>query len=294
MMAAKANACDICGCGAGNNYIGILPDFYKHIFGIRYRYNSLHTHLGFGGNNTYLTTEEKYRIAEFWGGWTFNNKWRAMLTVPYSLNEKINYAGSRQKNGISDITLAGYYQLLNKKNTVGKEKLFIQSLWIGGGVKLPTGEYNPADKTGSNQTANLFQLGTGSTDFIIGAMYDARLMDAGINVSCQYKLNSRNKYHYAYGNKLNLSSQLYYKIKVGKFSLSPNTGLQYETSQKDKDDRYHVDLSGGNVLTGSIGIEANYNKIAIGANWQTPLHQQLAGGFIKANNRMMVHVAFSF
>ncbi|MEP7259425.1 MAG: transporter, partial [Flavitalea sp.] len=54
-------ACDICGCGVGNSYIGILPDFNKRIIGLRYRYNSIFTHVGIGGASTYLTTDERYR-----------------------------------------------------------------------------------------------------------------------------------------------------------------------------------------------------------------------------------------
>ena len=52
-------ACDICGCGVGNSYIGILPDFNKRIFGLRYRYNSIFTHVGTGGETTYLTTKRR-------------------------------------------------------------------------------------------------------------------------------------------------------------------------------------------------------------------------------------------
>jgi hypothetical protein len=293
-ISASAAACDICGCGAGNNYIGILPDFYKHIIGIRYRYNSLHSHIGVNGANTYLTTQEKYKIAELWGGWTFNNKWRLMLTLPYSVNEKINQAGAASKSGMGDITVAGYYQLMNKKKTVLKDKLFVQSLWLGGGVKLATGEYNPVDKNNTNQNTNLFQLGTASTDLIIAAMYDARLMDAGINFSTQYKINTGNKYDYRYGNKLNLATQVYYKIKFNNLTIAPNAGLQYETSSKDFDTDMIVDLSGGRLLSGGFGVETNFKKIAIGANWQTPLSQNLGEGFIKANNRMMLHVAFAF
>jgi len=53
-----------------------------------------------------------------------------------------------------------------------------------------------------------------------------------------------------------------------------------------------VDVSGGNLLLGTLGIETTFKKLSLGANWQTPLSQNLANGFVKANNRMMVHVSF--
>lgn len=286
-------ACDICGCGAGSSYIGILPDFYKHIFGIRYRYNCLYTHLGVNGSNTYLTSNEKYSIAELWGGWTIKNKYRILLSIPYNFNERINQGISKEKNGLGDITVSGYYQLINKKNMLTKNRLLVQSLWIGAGIKLPAGQYNPFDKSTGTQNTNLFQLGTGSVDYLLSAMYDVRLQDAGINVSAIYKFNGNNKYDYQYGNKLTLSSQLYYKWKVGKVTLAPNAGIQFEKAQKDTDKKFSVDLSGGKLLLGSIGIETGYKKFGVGANWQTPLSQDLAGGFVKANNRLMVHVAFA-
>ena len=288
----KLQACDICGCGVGNNYIGILPDFYKHIFGVRYRHNSLFTHIGVGGATTYLTTDEKYNIAEVWGGWTLGSKFRVMLNVPYSFNEKLNQGVLKNKNGLSDVSVSGYYQVLNKRKKVFTNKLLIQSLWIGGGVKLPTGRYNPADKSNSTQNTNLFQLGTASVDYSLAAMYDLRLQDAGINLSSSYKINKGNKYHYRYGNKFTLSTQAYYKLKIGHITVAPNTGIQYEKGMQDTDNNFKVDLSGGNLLLGTLGIETSLKKVALGANFQTPLSQNLAGGFVKANNRLMVHVSF--
>jgi hypothetical protein len=47
-------------------------------------------------------------------------------------------------------------------------------------------------------------------------------------------------------------------------------------------------------LLGTIGIESTLNKMAVGANWQTPLSQNLANGFVKANNRLMIHIAWLF
>jgi len=286
----KAFACDICGCGVGNTYIGILPEFRKHIFGLRYRYSSLITHVGVGGATTYLTTNEYYKTTELWGGFYIGKKLRLLTSIPYNFNERNNQGISNYKNGLGDITTIAYYELLNKKTTV-KNKLLINSLWIGGGLKLPTGQYNPIDKGNTNNN-NLFQLGTGSVDFSVNTMYDLRYQDAGINVSANYKINTANKHQYQYGDKFTLSSQLYYKFKIkNKFSVVPNAGMLYEKAQQDLDNKNIVDISGGNLTMGSLGVETAYKKIAFGFNWQTPLNQNLANGIIKANDRIMMHLS---
>jgi len=296
MLPAVTNACDICGCGVGNNYIGILPDFNKKILGLRYRYNSLFTHLGVGGESTYLTTREMYKTVEAWGGYNISSSFRIMASVPYSFNEKINQGKSTSKHGLGDISVSAFYQLLNNRRTdtaIGS-KLIVQSLWIGVGIKLPTGNYDPADKASTNNNANLFQLGTGSTDFNISAMYDIRLQDAGFNVASSYKINTANKYGYHYGNKFTVTPQAYYKFRVlNKVTIAPNTGVQYETALSDLEKGFNVTVSGGNLLLGTAGIETSFDKIAIGANYQTPLSQNLGKGIVKANDRIMVHVAIA-
>ena len=283
--------CDICGCGVGNNYVGILPDFSRHIFGLRYRYSSMFTHVGVGGITTYLTSKEKYNTTEAWGGWNITQNIRVMASVPYSFNDRINQGNTQSKNGIGDVNISGYYQLLNSKHTISR-KLLVQSLWMGGGVKMATGRYNPLDKSSATDNANLFQLGTGSYDFSIGSMYDIRLQDAGINLTSNYKMNTRNRYNYRYGNKLNINSQAYYKFRIQKkLLLAPNAGVQYETAGMDNDNAFAVTVSGGNLLLATAGVETAFHKLAIGANFQTPIAQHLANGIVKANNRIMLHVS---
>ncbi len=288
-----ATACDICGCGVGNDYIGILPDFHRHIFGLRYRHNALLSHLGVGGQHTYLTTSEQYRTLEAWGGWNISEKFRVMAVVPYSSNRRSNQDESVTKSGAGDVTVSAFYQLINKREPAGN-KLLVQSLWLGGGIKLATGNYNPADKSAAGESANLFQLGSGSTDFSLSGMYDLRVQDAGINLNAHYKINTANRYDYRYGNKLNLNAQAYYKIRItGAVMIAPNAGVQYEKGKTDVDNDVLVTVSGGNLLMGTAGLETAYKKIAIGANFQTPFSQNLANGIVKANNRVMVHVSLA-
>lgn len=290
----KTQACDICGCGVGSYYIGILPEFSRKIMGLRYRYSSLRTHIGAGGTVTYLTSDEAYNTLEWWGGWNIGKKFRVMATVPYSFNQRTNQGVAKEKNGLGDINVSAFYQLINSKRMF-KKNLLVQSLFIGGGIKLPVGKYNPADKENADQNANLFQLGTASVDYNVNLMYDIRLKDIGLNINASYKMNTANKYDYNYGNKLSANAQVYYKYRINKkILLAPNAGVLYENAAKDIDRKFKVDISGGKICFGSLGLETAFKKIAIGANWQTPLSQNLANGFVKANNKAMVHVSFSF
>ncbi len=286
------NACDICGCGVGSNYIGILPEFRNHILGIRYRSNKLLTHVGVGGSSSYLTTTEYYRTTELWGGFKVGKNLRLITSVPYSFIKKENQSSSLDKNGIGDISGILFYQLLNTKK-LRHGKLLINNLWLGGGIKLPTGEYNPIDKMNTN-ASNLFQLGTGSVDFSINSMYDLRYQDAGINFTGNYKMNLANSSSYLYGNKLSLTSQFYYKFKLAnKLTIAPNAGLLYETAQKDVDNNNKVDVSGGTVTMGGIGMETTYNNLNFGINWQLPIQQDLANEIVKAKSRIMMHISFT-
>src|SRR6218665_679191 len=218
-----------------------------------------------------------------------------MLSVPYSFNEKVNQGKAYRKNGIGDISIAGFYGLINSRKNVLNNKLLVQNLWVGGSIKLATGKYNPADKSAGSGEVNLFQLGTGSNDFSIAGMYDIRLQDIGLNLTGNYKITSPNKQHYQYGNKFNLTAQGYYKFNIkNKCTIAPNAGLQYELSDYDKDHSFRVSASGGNLLLGTLGAEISFRKITFGTNFQTALRQNLANGIVRANNRMMLHTAFVF
>lgn len=287
-------ACDICGCGVGSYYVGILPEFSKKIVGVRYRYNTLKTHLGAGGSTSYLTTHETFRTAEVWGGWTIGKKLRLMAYVPVNFNEKLNQGVTTRKTGLGDVGVQGFYRIFDNRNTTESNKMLVHSLWMGAGVKAPTGKYETPEKNGM-ENANTFQLGTGSVDFTLNAMYDIRLQDAGLNTMVSYKMNTENSDAYRYGNKFSSSLQAYYKWRLfNKVTLAPNAGVLYEQAVKDSDAGYRVDVSGGNIVLGAVGTEISFKNIAIGGNFQMPLSQNMAGGFVKAGNRFMLHTAFIF
>jgi len=290
-----AIACDICGCGVGSYYIGILPEYNKRFIGLRYQHKTLQTHLGPYANVTPLTAEESYQTAELWGAWNFGKKFRLLAFLPYNFNQRIAQTGNGDKNGLGDIAVMGYYNVFTKSTTL-KSKLLVHSLWLGAGIKLPTGKYEPGERLAIQESPNNFQLGTASTDFTFNAAYDVRLNDWGVNVNLNYKVNTANKYQYRYGNKLTTNALLYHKFRLfHKFTIAPNAGILYETATKDvENQKYEVAVSGGYSTSLVTGAEFAFSKFSFGANYQNVVSQELANNRAKAGNRLMLHISVPF
>jgi len=288
-------ACDICGCGVGSYYLGILPEYNKRFIGLRYQHKTLETHLGPQSERTPLTADETYQSAELWGGWNIGSKFRILAFLPYNFNKRESQANSGSKSGPGDIALMGYFKLLDNMGMLG-ERMLVQSLWIGGGIKVPTGKYEPSERLLVQESPNNFQLGTASTDFTLNAAYDLRYNDLGLNANVNYKINTENKYEYLYGNKFTSNLLLYYKIRVAqKVTIAPNAGILYETADIDiEGGRYGVESSGGHSLSAVTGFELGMDGFSMGANYQNVRSQALAGGRARAGNRLMVHVSLPF
>lgn len=288
-------ACDICGCGVGSYYIGILPEYNKRFVGLRYQHKTLQTHLGPQGNVTPLSTDETYQSAELWGGWNFGKRFRTLAFIPYNFNQRSSQANTGNKQGLGDIALMGYYNLFTQSNTLNS-KLLVHSLWLGAGVKLPTGKYEPSERLAIQENPNNFQLGTASTDFTLNAAYDIRLNDLGLNLNANYKINTENKYGYRYGNKLSTNALLYYKFRLfHQLTIAPNAGILYETATKDMEQgKYEMDVSGGYSTALVTGFELAVSKFSVGANYQNVIGQELANKRAKAGNRLMLHFSVPF
>ncbi len=292
---SAAKACDICGCGVGSYYLGILPEYSQRFAGLRYQFKTLSTHLGPDGQATPLSTEEVYQSAELWGGWNFGKRWRVLSIVPYHFIQKENQRDRGRKNGPGDIALMGYYKVFDHMG-MAQGKLLVQSFWVGGGVKLPTGRYESGNRQAGTQDPNIFQLGTKSTDMSLHLAYDIRWNDLGLNLNANYKMNTANSDQYRYGNKWTMNGLVYHKFRVFRqFTLAPNAGILYETAARDVEEKqFEVAVSGGYSLSAVAGIEWNSKSISFGANYQHVSRQSLAEGRVKAGSRWMLHASIPF
>lgn len=288
----SATACDICGCGVGSYYLGLTPQFAKNFVGLRYRNMSYNSHVGMG---EMFATKEYFQSTELWARYYVKPKLQLMAFVPYSFNSQETTDKTLYINGLGDITLLANYNIINTMTDTIPHKVN-HTLWLGGGIKLQTGKYQ-YDENNNSQVANPnFQLGTGSTDFMLNLVYTLRYKNIGFSGDITYKMNTRNSQNYLFGNRTNGSLSGFYVQKISsKITMMPNAGFYGEYSRFDKRGANAVEHTGGYLVATSLGVETYiYSRFSIGFNYQKPLSQDLADGQIVGNDRFLASLNIMF
>jgi len=292
LSVSAAHACDICGCGGSNLYMGMMPDFKTHFIGVRYHYMQYYSQLA---DDPTQFSHNYYNTIEAWTGWNIGKKWQVLGFIPYHYNKQMDDDGPSNKSGLGDITLIANYQLLHSRKTSESNNTVEQTLWMGAGVKLPTGTFklDPNDPNTTIADINA-QIGTGSTDFLLNAMHNIRINQFGVSTTATYKINTKNRSDYRYGNKFTGNMLAYYRIRLGKVVIAPNAGAIYENTEQNTMDNAKVEFTGGYTASAIGGIEFTFNKVSVGFNVQKPFTQHYAGGQTEMQFRGMAHVTLAF
>ncbi len=284
----QTHACDLCGCNSGNFFIGPFPQFNRYFFGLRYSFEGYNTVLN--SDNSQFS-DDFFQTTEFLAGLRIKDRWQFLMSMPYHFYQSKSDDGFSTSNGLGDLSLIGNYNLIDKKYLNKDTVTVFQELWIGGGVKSPTGAYS-VDTSELVSSANI-QPGTGSFDFLLNLIYSYQIKSWGINFNASYRINEI-KGNYKFGNRLNLSSFVFRNFHSGKVTISPNIGLMYEDLSPNSSYNETVTDTGGNIALTAIGSEFRFNDFAFGVNAQIPVYSDLSGGQTKAQVRAMCHVSYMF
>jgi hypothetical protein len=86
----SVQACDICGCGIGGYYSGMLPQYHKHFIGLRWRLSNFKSNIRHETNNSGQFSREYYHSLELMGEFYPHRKVQIMPKAGIQL-EHANY-----------------------------------------------------------------------------------------------------------------------------------------------------------------------------------------------------------
>lgn len=282
----SATACDVCSCSSGASYMGTMPQLNRSFIGLRYGYKSYRiSHMPSLSGQTYAPTTEYFNTMELWGRFFPLKRLQILAMLPFTHY----HHGSTGSFGMGDASLMAGYMVYNNGDSIGKT--LKQTFTINGGVKLPTGQYR---KTANGERLSpAMQPGTGSVDFLANVFYSIRYKKIGFAADATYKINTANADHYRYGDRFNFSGKAFVWLRSGWVSILPSVGAGYEYATHDSNNKYRVNLSGGQAVFGHVGLDVYYRNIGIIASAQMPVAYSYNGGLTKPQPRINLQFFFT-
>ena len=307
-------ACDYCNC-----YLGLNPHYKKNSVGLRYYYMSYT-----GSHNTDAELEFNHLTKkDFWetrtdielhGQYYPTQKLQLLFSVPYVINTEgvkqsdapsqgarvmhdaptqttTTHINTETVQGFGDPLLLVHYQLFNK--TAGDSTHFSERMFVGGGIKIPLGDYKIAVDEEAHE--RLHKPGTGSWDVLASITYLGKIRRFGLNANLSYLLSTKNNQQFKFGNRFNANAIIYFALKYKHISFYPSVGGYFEGANKDKDvNGEYLNNSGGNITYAHAGLDFYFKKISLTIAYQLPVLQILHQPQPKIKNRVVAGISYVF
>lgn len=291
-LSSAASACDVCGCSIGGNYFGILPQFHRHFVGLRYSEQSFRSaHSQRAADLGQFNSEEHFRTVDVLGRFYPIRRLQVLVLLPYHDFQRRESGVLTQSKGLGDASVMGNFLLFDTGDSL--QRRWQHSLTLGGGLKLPTGQYSQRDKEGQILHENL-QPGSGTVDFMLSAAYTLRRGAWGFTADVLGRINTTNRNQYHFGNRISSSAKFFYWKKFRRLSLLPNAGVFSDLADLSRDGKSYVEGTGGNIALATLGMDVYTGHFSFGATLQQPFVQEMGGGRIQAKTRWMATLNYLF
>lgn len=285
-------SCNICGNATGGNYLGVLPQYQKHYFGLRYHYRSFQTeHMpSLNPDLSGKKSMEQFQTLELNGRYCPGKRWQFLGVFNLQKLEQTSGETRNLTAGFGDPAVLGYYSVINGK--IRERKKYRHLLQIGAGLKFPLGVHSDVNDAGVYSPA--FQLGSGSLDYLFSAVYTLRGFKAGVVTDATYLFNGTNRLLYKFGNRLMASARYFRTYSTGKNTLMINSGLYCEYNQSDMYKNLFQRYTGGTLVMPFTGVDFYSKHWACGLNVRIPLFDNSAEGYIQSRARYNLNLTYLF
>lgn len=284
-----------CACGCGVFDVGtssMFPNGQGGMAYVQYDYQNQNRNWNGTSQSPAVNNGDKEIESHFVTAgvqYMFNNKWGAQVEIPYDFryfkgtDVNNNITGHRW-NQLGDIRVEGIYTGFFADSSAG----------VTFGLKLPTGSYDEDPNLVDRDT----QLGTGSTDILLGGFYRGNLTsDDKWDWFAQGLLDipTLTQTGYRPGVELDTAAGLDYKgFTLGRARISPVVQAIFSERISDSGSNANPDNTGYQRLLLSPGFEIHLHPVKIYADAEFPVFQHFTGDQLAAPVMFKLSVSYMF
>ncbi len=298
-LTQQALACASCGCSLNSDW-GTQGVSNQEGFSLDVRFDTLNQNQLWSGKGkissaaaaqtTNTQTQSNAEVENFTQSHTLNatldyssgESWGVSVVLPVIQRSHETFGASdlgvvdaangyaSRTTGVGDVRVLGRYFGFTEQKNVG----------VQFGLKLPTGRTNQMSSDGATAVDPGLQLGTGTTDMVLGVYaHDNLNQDWGYFTQALYQraLNSSTMAagDFRPGNSLNLNAGVRFE---GYESLKPTLQVNARVVQRDSGSAADTYATGGTLVYVTPGLIAPItDKLAVYSNLQIPVYQNVNG-----------------
>ncbi|MCR4286928.1 MAG: transporter [Deltaproteobacteria bacterium] len=286
-FAGEINACDFCLISQG---ISPLDTVKGSGVRINERYTKLTTpYHGTEKLEIGAEAKEEFWTTELTAFYSVTDDLTVMGVVPYRKTAmdghlhvhadgaaEVHTDMAGDERGIGDVALMGRYSFF-------REHALESTTTVAGliGVKLPTGKTDGTTKDGSEFLDAHLQLGTGSTDILLGLSASHSRANLSISANLLGAITTEGEagaVTHEFGDMLNYDITAKYRVNSATPGLFVALGLNGELRQREKEDGVEVENSGGHTVYISPGLQvAASERLIIELSYQHAVYHNLYG-----------------
>ena len=217
----------------------------------------------------------------------FNRSWGAQVELPF-VNRTFDSAGNAASlnwSGLGDVRLKGLYTGFSEDLSSG----------LTFGLKLPTGSTDHTEALGDIDRDT--QIGSGSTDVLLGGFHRARFGNSSWNWFAQAELDipTLKRGDYRPGLEADAAAGIYYDgLSLGRAKISPVAQVIGSWRGRDNGAAAAPDDSGYQRVLLSPGIEVHLHPVKIYADVELPVYQNVNGNQLVAPALFKLSVSYMF
>ena len=308
-LGLNATACDICGC-----FMGITPYDNQSTIGFLHRYRVFNGYRSYeqqsklfpsgaykvmhGGNDSVLPVTprvysskdyESYKVYELRAKYFIHHRVELNAILPFNSNKSKEDSIVYEHTGLGDPTFFAGYHAIKKVNY----EAFLHRLILGGGIKIPSGNYYAKDRNGT-RLPFLVQPGTGSVDYFVYANYVFGYRKLGFSFNSTYKFNGTNYYKEHIGNSTSNYLNVFFKMKRGNFIFIPSAQLYYEYTKGLYINHSIQRGTQMNCLLGGPGFDLFYKNISLTSAVQFRLFEETEKNNLASAGRVVIGLTYNF